>query len=76
MATPSSTTPRTTSTSDYEDDESTFWNGMIGFAAFMFLLIGGFHFIGGLVGLLEDEAPPSAARGSRQPAPGLRRRSA
>lgn len=55
MATPSSTTPRTTSTSDYEDDESTFWNGMIGFAAFMFLLIGGFHFIGGLVGLLEDD---------------------
>ena len=29
-----------------------------------------------IVGLLEDEAPPSAARGSRQPAPGLRRRSA
>ncbi len=38
-----------------EDEEPRFWNGMIAFAAFMFLLIGGFHFIGGLVGLFEDD---------------------
>lgn len=54
MATPSTTTPTSPALQD-EDEESTFWNGMIGFAAFMFLLIGGFHFIGGLVALLEDD---------------------
>jgi hypothetical protein len=53
MTTPSTTT-RTTESQD-EDHEPAFWNGMIGFAAFMFLLVGGFHFIGGLVGLLEDD---------------------
>lgn len=51
MATPS--TPPTP-TQD-EDREPRFWNGMIAFAAFMFLLLGGFHFIGGLVALLEDD---------------------
>jgi hypothetical protein len=58
MATPSTTTPGTARTPDPvqdEDHEPTFWNGMIGFAAFMFLLVGGFHFIGGLVALLEDD---------------------
>ena len=51
MATPSTTTPRTQD----EDRDPVFWNGMIGFAAFMFLLVGGFHFIGGLVAMLEDD---------------------
>ena len=49
-------TPSTTSI-DPQDEEhvSRFWNGMISFAAFLFLLVGGFHFIGGLVALLEDD---------------------
>ena len=38
-----------------EDYEPRFWNGMIAFAAFMFLLLGGFHVLGGLVAMLEDE---------------------
>jgi hypothetical protein len=51
MATPS-TTPRQ---QQDDDPEPRFWSGMIAFAAFMFLLIGGFHFIGGLVAMLEDD---------------------
>lgn len=51
MATPS-TAP---SQQQDEDREPRFWSGMIAFAAFMFLLVGGFHFIGGLVAMLEDD---------------------
>ncbi len=49
------TSPTTSGTQQDDDHEPRFWNGMIAFAAFMFLLIGGFHFIGGLVGLFEDD---------------------
>ncbi|KRF34136.1 DUF7144 family membrane protein [Nocardioides sp. Soil805] len=49
------TAPTTPSTEQDEDQPSRFWNGMIAFAAFMLLLIGGFHFLGGLVGMLEDD---------------------
>lgn len=51
MATPS-TTP---GIQEDEDREPRFWSGMIAFAAFMLLLLGGFHFLGGLVAMLEDE---------------------
>lgn len=46
---------RSTSQQQDEDHEPRFWNGMIAFAAFMLLLVGGFHFLGGLVALLEDD---------------------
>lgn len=49
------TTPTRPDTAQDEDHEPRFWNGMIAFAAFMLLLVGGFHFIGGLVGMLEDD---------------------
>lgn len=48
-------TRSTTSQQQDEDREPRFWNGMIAFAAFMLLLVGGFHFLGGLVALLEDD---------------------
>jgi hypothetical protein len=51
MATPS-TTP---GIQEDEDHEPRFWSGMIAFAAFMLLLLGGFHFLGGLVAMLEDD---------------------
>ena len=46
-----------TAAEEQQDDErpSRFWSGMIAFASFMFLLLGGFHFIGGVVALFEDE---------------------
>jgi hypothetical protein len=49
------TTSSTTAHQQDEDDQPQFWNGLMAFAAFMLLLIGGFHFIGGLVALLEDD---------------------
>lgn len=51
MATPS-TTP---GIQEDEDRAPRFWSGMIAFAAFMLLLLGGFHFLGGLVAMLEDD---------------------
>lgn len=48
-------TRSTTSQQQDEEREPRFWNGMIAFAAFMLLLVGGFHFLGGLVALLEDD---------------------
>jgi hypothetical protein len=49
-------TPSTAASSQQDEDrEPRFWSGMIAFAAFMFLLLGGFHFLGGLVALLEDD---------------------
>ena len=29
------------------------WSGVLGFAAFMLVLVGGFHILGGIVGLFE-----------------------
>ena len=52
MATPSTTPSRQ---QDEDREPPRFWSGMIAFAAFMFLLLGGFHFIGGLVAMLEDD---------------------
>ena len=31
------------------------WSGLVSFAAFMLILVGGFHVIGGFVGLLEED---------------------
>ena len=49
--------PRSTTTDpqQVEEREPRFWNGMIAFAAFMFLMLGGFHVIGGFVALFEDD---------------------
>jgi cation transport ATPase len=46
-----------TAAEEQQDDErpSRLWSGMIAFASFMFLLLGGFHFIGGVVALFEKE---------------------
>lgn len=46
-----------TAAEEQRDDEhpSRFWSGMISFASFMFILLGGFHFIGGVVALFEKE---------------------
>ena len=38
-----------------EHGEPRFWNGMIAFAAFILVLLGGFHVLAGLVALLEDD---------------------
>ena len=49
-------TPTTTQSQQQDEDRKPrFWSGMIAFAAFMFLLLGGFHFLAGLVALLEDD---------------------
>lgn len=50
-----SPTPPKTTRGPEEDEDPRFWSGMIAFAAFMFLLVGGFHFLGGFVALLEDD---------------------
>lgn len=39
----------------YEEPASGLWSGMIGFASFMMLLVGGFHVIGGFVALFEED---------------------
>ena len=44
-----------TDSSTYDQDEPRLWHGLIAFAAFMLLLVGAFHVIGGFVALLEDD---------------------
>ena len=44
-----------THSQDDLDEEPRVWNGMIGFATIMLLLLGGFHICGGFVALFEDE---------------------
>ncbi len=38
-----------------EEQEPRFWNGIIAFAAFMLVMQGGFHLVGGFVALFEDD---------------------
>ena len=40
---------------DEDGSDHEFWNGMIAFASFMLVLLGGFHLLGGFIALLEDE---------------------
>ncbi|MGZ8744985.1 MAG: DUF7144 family membrane protein [Nocardioides sp.] len=38
-----------------EESRTRLWSGMISFAAFMMLMVGGFHVVGGFVALFEED---------------------